>query len=354
MSPWLLLCPVLGLARQWTSNGALQFLADYRRAFPDVEAPTLQMLQTFATAPAEQPIQQFKDTLPPGPYNESCVGCRLDGGTLVCASCTGGSGAPTSLSLSSCASPVSVANRGGFLQCTWADAPPPRVGALIPNGSYTDADQGCRVLEQTTFIAPQMLPSDAPLATHSGVRDAAACCALCTQANANATLCRAWTLSGGNSGEATCTLVRSSNTAYPNASAVSGYPLKADPASYCTQLHAHTFSKGGVYDRTMKPDVACRSLAPSPYNTTGAFPRGWWDRGQPSFNSSVRRHRGTAYLFFPQADGRCECRPSPPAGNTTCAAAPLSEADINTHIAGRPWAVFVHGGRFVYLDAIQV
>jgi hypothetical protein len=33
-----------------------------------------------------------------------------------------------------------------------------------------------------------------------------------------------------------CHLVSTTSTAYPDDSAVSGYPVQADPASYCEQL----------------------------------------------------------------------------------------------------------------------
>ena len=48
--------------------------------------------------------------------------------------------------------------------------PPPRVGRLVPDGDATGLG-GCRVLEQLTFLAPQMLPADPPLAEHAAVAD---------------------------------------------------------------------------------------------------------------------------------------------------------------------------------------
>ena len=60
--------------------------------------------------------------LPPGPYQAACGNCTTDGHTLSC-DCAGQF---TALSLLSCAAPLNISARGGFLQCAWRDVPPPQ------------------------------------------------------------------------------------------------------------------------------------------------------------------------------------------------------------------------------------
>eukprot|EP00747_Dinoflagellata_sp_TGD_P016990 gnl/TRDRNA2_/TRDRNA2_125517_c0_seq1.p1 gnl/TRDRNA2_/TRDRNA2_125517_c0~~gnl/TRDRNA2_/TRDRNA2_125517_c0_seq1.p1 ORF type:complete len:466 (+),score=60.84 gnl/TRDRNA2_/TRDRNA2_125517_c0_seq1:86-1483(+) len=188
-----------------------------------------------------------------------------------------------------------------------------------------------------------MLPWKPALAVHSGVHTIAGCCAMCTAANdkANSTVCRAWTLDSITN---QCILSQSSNTAFPVNSSTAGYPLAADPASFCTEVRADTFDKGDVYDRHMLSDVACRFLPPT--NDGSKFPLSWMD--------SSNRSRGTAWLFYPEEGGKCNCKPSAPVGNTTCIAPQWSlEVDAQRLVKGRPWAVYIHGGRFMYLNALQ-
>jgi hypothetical protein len=131
----------------------------------------------------------------------------------------------------------------------------------------------------------------------------------------------------------------------------SGYPLTADAAAYCTQKRAHSFNKGDVYDTSMAPNVACRGLQPGGPMSSPTFPGRWVgsaDAGdtRPPHKPPPRppRRRGEAWLFFPQPNGTCACHPAEPPGNVSCAAPQLSAADVAQAVAGKPWAVFVHGG----------
>lgn len=118
------------------------------------------------------------------------------------------------------------------------------------------------------------------------------CCAACT----NHPECRAWTLDvqGG-----TCSLVASSSNAYPSASAISGYPLKADPAAWCKQRFLDGSGGGGVayQDPDMADGVECAVAVPQDGDTPSStinFPRSWRD--------TERHHRGSAWLFFPSQE----------------------------------------------------
>lgn len=355
---WLLL-PQLVLAGAFDAVSVTRFLD----AFEETGAQaSMSALRRFLASAADHAPRGLSSTtsLPPGPFTHSCSACTMDGETLAC-SCDGPNGPSlTSLSLSACAPQgVRVVNRGGFLQCDpWRDSPPPRVGAII--GPPDDVYRRCRVLQQTSFVAPQMLPSAPPLETRTAATPGA-CCAACTRLNnrtsaahsdggAKAPACRAWTLEHGSR---RCVLLSSSNTAFPSVNSTSGYPLQADSATFCTQVAYHTFDKGDVYDRSMAPNVSCAFLAPDAEDG-GAFPRFWRDSGQPAMHSTAPANRGTAWFFWPEPGGRCDCAPSSPPGNTTCRGPALNaRGEAEALVAGRPWAVFVHGGRFVYLNALQ-
>jgi hypothetical protein len=118
------------------------------------------------------------------------------------------------------------------------------------------------------------------------------CCAACT----NHPECRAWTL---DVQAGTCSLVASSSNAYPSASAISGYPLKADPAAWCKQRFLDGSGGGGVayQDPDMADGVECAVAVPQDGDTPSStinFPRSWRD--------TERHHRGSAWLFFPSQE----------------------------------------------------
>jgi hypothetical protein len=101
------------------------------------------------------------DPLPHGNYTQGCTQCGRMGTALWC-TC---GGQATALSLESCVhgANASVTERGGFLTCEWKRSPPPRVG------NVTSADmptaEMCRVLPDTTFIAPQFKEPQDPIAS---------------------------------------------------------------------------------------------------------------------------------------------------------------------------------------------
>ena len=85
---------------------------------------------------------------------------------------------------------------------------------------------------------------------------------------------QAWTL---DPARATCTLVAHSNNAYPSAFVNSGYPLRADPASFCkAKILGNAFAQ---QDSDMPAGVECAVLEPSTDDGGGAktFPRSWRD-----------------------------------------------------------------------------
>eukprot|EP01052_Picozoa_sp_SAG31_P005740 SAG31_NODE_257_length_18942_cov_6.099135_10_plen_392_part_00 len=106
------------------------------------------------------------------------------------------------------------------------------------------------------------------------------CCARCTQTPA----CNAWTI---NPLRQTCALVSTATTAYPSAFTVSGYPLRSDPAAFCkAKILGNRYA---MQDATMAKNIECGSVAPG--STNAKFPKPWRDTN--------RKHRGTAWLFFP-------------------------------------------------------
>jgi hypothetical protein len=109
----------------------------------------------------EQPHWAGPDPLPNGNYTKACSQCgRL--GTAVWCTC---GGQKTALSLESCThgANATVTERGGFLTCEWKRSPPPRTG------NVTSADmptaEMCRVLPDTTFVAPQFKQPGDPIAS---------------------------------------------------------------------------------------------------------------------------------------------------------------------------------------------
>eukprot|EP01051_Picozoa_sp_SAG22_P009139 SAG22_NODE_741_length_7507_cov_2.893224_3_plen_265_part_00 len=117
------------------------------------------------------------------------------------------------------------------------------------------------------------------------------CCKACTE-HVGPKTCKAWT---ADPIRGTCALVSSTGTAYPSAYAVSGYPVRSDPAAYCkAEILGNRFP---MQDPTMAHDVSCGSIAPAGSGGggggggAGKFPRAWRDAN--------RKHRGTAWLFFP-------------------------------------------------------
>jgi hypothetical protein len=115
--------------------------------------------QTSEQAP--EPHWAGPDPLPPGNYTKACTQCGRMGTALWC-TC---GGQQTALSLESCdrGANATVTERGGFLTCTWKRSPPPRVGNI------TSADQPiadmCRVIPDTTFVAPQFKEPADPIAS---------------------------------------------------------------------------------------------------------------------------------------------------------------------------------------------
>ncbi len=101
------------------------------------------------------------DPLPRGNYTKGCTQCGRMGTALWC-TC---GGQATALSLESCVhgANATVTERGGFLTCEWKRSPPPRVG------NVTSADmptaEMCRVLPDTTFVAPQFKEPVDPIAS---------------------------------------------------------------------------------------------------------------------------------------------------------------------------------------------
>ena len=106
--------------------------------------------------------------------------------------------------------------------------------------------------------------------------------------------CRAWTIGyDPANGAATCNLVSTTATAYPQEDAISGYPIKEDSASYCEQLWASGQDQVWM-DEDMSAGVDCAMLPPS----GGGFPRSWHDGSGNGRNA----HRGDAWFFFPSHD----------------------------------------------------
>eukprot|EP00727_Mastigamoeba_balamuthi_P010050 m51a1_g5668 hypothetical protein (978) ;mRNA; f:919970-924001 len=77
--------------------------------------------------------------IPPGPYRDSCGGCRIEGDLVICDECTDSRGGKKKafISVSEC---ESITNSDGFLVC---DKAPNQPG--IPPGDYTDTCGGCRI-----------------------------------------------------------------------------------------------------------------------------------------------------------------------------------------------------------------
>ena len=158
--------------------------------------------------------------------------------------------------------------------------------------------------------------------TRKNPNQEADCCKACTDHKPEGS-CKAWTL---DVQAGTCSLVGSSSNAYPSAFAISGYPLKADPAAWCKQR----FLEGGggagnaphaYQDPDMAPGISCAVAMPGMDGKSAplsshfldcfahlclifadtpsssiSFPRAWRD--------TERHHRGSAWLFFPgQEDG---------------------------------------------------
>jgi len=86
--------------------------------------------------------EQNADDIPPGPYADTCLGCKLQdlGRRLTCSSCTTKNGRrrATSISLLACAPPLEVVNSDGQLVCPGLGNAPD-----IPPGPYQDKCQGC-------------------------------------------------------------------------------------------------------------------------------------------------------------------------------------------------------------------
>ena len=121
------------------------------------------------------------------------------------------------------------------------------------------------------------------------------CCAACVNATRTLnTSCRAWTITyDPGTGAATCNLVSTTATAYPDDAAISGYPLSSDSASYCEQLWLSGDDKVWM-DTDMSHGVDCASLpALEQGKAPGAFPRHWRD--------GSNKKRGDAWFFFPAA-----------------------------------------------------
>jgi hypothetical protein len=86
------------------------------------------------------------------------------------------------------------------------------------------------------------------------------CCSACLNASSTRNMsCRAWTINyDKTNGAATCNLASTTATPYPDESAISGYPIKDDSASYCEQLWASGHDKVWM-DEDMSQGVDCAS-----------------------------------------------------------------------------------------------
>ena len=193
------------------------------------------------------------------------------------------------------------------------------------NGQYNGNFSAMKWHDRTTWIRKNEASFDT-------------CCAACV----NATGCRAWTIVyDGSSGQATCHLASSTATAYPNTKAISGYPLKADPASYCEQLWLSGHGKIWM-DEEISNGIACAN-APSHFPNAAAGSRALAadsrtaavnadDDGDasdkekttkaeeeqksgfpPSWRDKDGKQRGASWLFFPEAPPAPS--PQPPHGH---------------------------------------
>eukprot|EP01052_Picozoa_sp_SAG31_P007086 SAG31_NODE_333_length_17527_cov_6.972056_13_plen_635_part_00 len=297
-----------------------------------------------------------KQMPPPGPYQKTCEGCVMFGDALRCDACQAGQGKTVPASISpahSCDTPWNITNENGFLTCDWRARPPPRVGNLTwqSNGKLPDIDQTCRLLVDTTFVAPQFRMRGDPFEVHpvapvpppDGRRfpvNVEACCALCT----NSSKCKAWTIAKDGS----CQLASSTSTAYPQAGAYSGFPLKSDPAGYCQMLWVNgNGRKWG--DQHTASGVACAQLPANGSDAAvGSFPRKWAD--------VKNRDRGTAWFFYPTNDpaANCSCTCQKTGSymsdylcqDMLCTGPEMALSLQSEMIKGKPWIVYIHGGEW--------
>jgi hypothetical protein len=88
------------------------------------------------------------------------------------------------------------------------------------------------------------------------------CCAACLNSSSSSTRntnCRAWTITyDKTNGATTCNLASTTATAYPDESAISGYPIRDDSASYCEQLWTSGHDQVWM-DEDMSQAVDCAS-----------------------------------------------------------------------------------------------
>jgi len=254
------------------------------------------------------------------------------------------------LPVASCVPGTNVSASGGFLVCDeWKYAHPPRVGEIIPRetgGGDPPPFKSCRVLEQTSYVAPQYMAAGDPLATvmvskvaqHGGSEE---CCALC---HANST-CKAWTMHGHK-----CSLTSDAAMAYPDNDRTSGYILSEDPATFCEQLFINSQGKPWA-DTHMAPGVDCVHLQPSHNASELGFPPAW-NSAEPCPDNVCKR--GIAYFFFPSASNKtCDCRASGYGDfTTTCNAPELVPSNATELFQGKKWIIYMHGGHFHDWDAI--
>ena len=173
-------------------------------------------------------------------------------------------------------------NATGFLNTT----------ALPNQGGYRVevVFQGMKVANSGTFNMNFTTLSwfDHSVWGRKNVRQEQDCCAHCEKHPG----CKAWTLEPQRG---TCSLVGSSDNAYPSAYTISGYPLKSDPSSYCKQKFLE--NQVAYQDPTMGAGVECAVAVPQNGDTPSSsvnFPRPWRD--------TEKHHRGSAWLFFPSQD----------------------------------------------------
>lgn len=385
-------------AEQALVRAQVQLIEAHRR-----QAEQQQQLLSHQQQPHHRQPMSSDVGLPNGTYRGLCSNCTMYDLTLACL-CKGQAADLVATSIrprSACANPDNIsANAYGYLTCEWREAPPPRVGNLT-RGGLDDIHRTCRIVNDITFIAPQYSREGAVLLSHpignvSVEHQAQACCDLCTAhtrgSSADGSVaaegkseggksCRAWTILGRhwadpsnptdfaiNGSNAFCHLVNTAATAYPASSGmgqwgpeasnvISGFPLASDAGSFCPALWIDGTSLP-YGDEEMALDVGCATLAPhGSTDKPSAFPRKW------------EGYRGNAWFFLPPAsnhssDGeaegegeetpphahaqRCNCKCDGSSGcwSATCTGPTMTAAMAATHITGRPWIVFIHGGEF--------
>lgn len=314
----------------------------------------------------------------------------------------------SALSLSACreGANASITAQGGFLSCDWRATPPPRVGNLTAGSMSIDPTTGqkvenvseqCRYIPTTSFVSPEFMAAGDPLATHNlstlwpwhskgsdeerdveSEQEGRACCKLCREHSG----CKGWTVTTAGAsppcppclpcpdpskpcspcpppcpppvhGHRVCHLVSQTSTATASVTSYSGYPIVDDSVSWC-QNNQDKLNRG------VPRSVRCGTILPhgSSHNASD-FPRAWKTEGLPDGTGHTRTvQRGQAWLFYPCGNNvsclnasSCTCSHRQGRGQAVestmvCKGPKFDDAMQAEHIAGKKWAVFVHGGEF--------